>query len=48
MAFIDDCSRYIVYGEFYRRHSKEIVMASLYKAIQKYGTPKALYFDRGG
>ncbi|MDR1111652.1 MAG: DDE-type integrase/transposase/recombinase, partial [Deltaproteobacteria bacterium] len=48
IAFIDDCSRYIVHGEFCHGHNKEIVMASLYRAIQKYGTPKALYFDRGG
>ena len=46
-CLIDDCTRYIVHGEFYDNMEQSIVEDTLYKAIMKYGAPRRLYFDNG-
>lgn len=46
-CLIDDATRYIVHGEFYTDMKQEIVEDSLHQAVQKYGSPRRLYFDNG-
>lgn len=46
-CLIDDCTRYIVHGEFYSSMEQGIVEDTLRKAITKYGAPRRLYFDNG-
>ncbi len=46
-CLIDDCTRYIVHGEFYDNMEQSIVEDTLHKAITKYGAPRRLYFDNG-
>jgi hypothetical protein len=45
VGLIDDATRYIVHGEFYRDFDQGIVEDSLRKAILKEGLPRKLYFD---
>jgi transposase InsO family protein len=47
IAFIDDCTRFVVHSEFYFDENAETVMDCLRKAIEKYGAPKAIYLDNG-
>lgn len=46
-CLIDDCTRYILHGEFYDTMNQSIVEDTLHRAIQKYGIPRRLYFDNG-
>ena len=46
-CLIDDCTRYIVHGEFYDNMEQGIVEDTLRKAVMKYGAPRRLYFDNG-
>ncbi len=48
VIFLDDCTRFILHGEFYPTLDKIIVEDSFRKAILKYGIPDSTYFDRGG
>jgi transposase InsO family protein len=47
IAFLDDHSRLIVHGQFYRHQSVECLEDVLKKAIQKRGVPKVIYVDNG-
>lgn len=44
-CLIDDCTRYILHGEFYDNMQQSIVEDTLHRAIVKYGVPRRLYFD---
>ena len=46
-CLIDDCTRYILHGEFYDNIQQSIVEDTLHRAVQKYGVPRRLYFDNG-
>lgn len=46
-CLIDDCTRYIVHGEFYDNMEQSIVEDTLHKAITKHGAPRRIYFDNG-
>lgn len=46
-AFIDDCSRYVLHAEFYPVLDQSIVEDAFRQSLQKYGAPKAVYFDNG-
>jgi len=43
----DDRSRYLLAGSWVRRPRKIYVFASLYRALMRYGLPKAILCDRG-
>ncbi len=45
VIFQDDCTRFILHGEFYPTLDKIIVEDSFRKAILKFGVPDATYFD---
>jgi putative transposase len=47
VLFVDDCSRYVLHGEFYPVLDQVIVEDCFRKAIQKYGVPETVYFDNG-
>lgn len=47
VTFIDDATRFVLHGEFYPVMDKTIIEDCFRKAIQKYGTPEAVYFDNG-
>jgi putative transposase len=46
-AFIDDCTRYVTHAEFYPVLDQSIVEDAFRQSLQKYGAPKAVYFDNG-
>lgn len=46
-AFIDDCTRYVLHAEFYPVLDQSIVEDAFRQSLQKYGAPKAVYFDNG-
>jgi len=46
-CLLDDCTRYILHGEFYGNMEQSIVEDTLKKAVTKYGVPRRLYFDNG-
>lgn len=47
VLFVDDCSRFVLHGEFYPVLDQVIVEDCFRKAIGKYGVPDAVYFDNG-
>lgn len=47
VAFIDDCTRYILHAEFYPVLDQSIVEDAFRQSLQKHGAPKATYFDNG-
>lgn len=47
VLFVDDCSRYVLHGEFYPVLDHVIVEDCFRKAIQKHGVPESVYFDNG-
>lgn len=46
-AFIDDCTRYVLHAEFYPVLDQSIVEDAFRQSLQKYGAPKAVFFDNG-
>jgi putative transposase len=46
-AFIDDCTRCVLHAEFYPVLDQSIVEDAFRQSLQKYGTPKAVYYDNG-
>lgn len=47
VLFVDDCSRFVLHGEFYPVLDQVIVQDCFRKSIQKYGVPDSVYFDNG-
>ncbi len=47
VIFQDDCTRFVLHGEFYPTLDKIIVEDSFRKAILKYGKPESVFFDNG-
>ena len=47
VTFIDDATRYVLHGQFYNNLEQGIVQDCFRQVIQKYGAPRALYFDNG-
>ena len=47
LVLIDDATRMVVHGEFYDNQKQPILEDGLKKAIQKCGSPKAIYVDNG-
>lgn len=47
MVLIDDATRMVVHAEFYDNQKQPILEDSLKKAIQKCGSPNAIYVDNG-
>jgi len=47
VTFVDDCSRYVLHGQFYPTLDQVIVEDCFRQAIQKYGVPEAVFFDNG-
>jgi hypothetical protein len=47
VMFVDDCTRYVLHGEFYPVLDHVIVEDCFRKAIQKFGVPEAVFFDNG-
>jgi transposase InsO family protein len=47
VTFIDDATRFVLYGEFYSVMDKTIVEDCFRQAIQKFGVPESVYFDNG-
>lgn len=47
VLFVDDATRFVLHGAFYESLEKAIVEDCFRKAIEKYGTPEAVYFDNG-
>jgi transposase InsO family protein len=47
VTFIDDATRFVLHGEFYAVMDQSTVEDCFRKAIQKHGTPEAVYFDNG-
>jgi transposase InsO family protein len=48
VMFVDDCTRYVLHGEFYPTLDKVIVEDCFRKSILKHGLPESVYFDNGG
>lgn len=48
IAWIDDCSRYLLGGRFFLHQSELDVMQSFREMITLYGKPKKIYTDNGG
>ncbi len=47
VAFLDDATRFVVYGAFYPTLDQVIVEDALRQALEGYGVPEAVYFDNG-
>lgn len=47
LCWIDDCTRYIVYGRFYASNKAVDVKDSLLQAVLAYGVPECVYTDNG-
>jgi len=47
VLFVDDCTRFVLHGEFYPVLDKVIVEDCFRKSVQKYGVPESVYFDNG-
>jgi len=47
VAFIDDCTRFILHAEFYPLLDATIVEDAFRQALAKFGAPKRVYFDNG-
>lgn len=47
VAFLDDCTRFILHAEFYPVLDATIVEDTFRQALAKYGAPKRVYFDNG-
>lgn len=47
MAFLDDCSRFVLNAEFYETLDQQIVEHAFRQSLRKYGQPKAFNFDNG-
>lgn len=47
VLFVDDCTRFVLHGEFYPVLDQVIVEDCFRKAIQKNGIPESVYFDNG-
>lgn len=47
LVIIDDATRMVVQGEFYDNQKQPILEDALKKAVQKCGSPKAIYVDNG-
>ncbi len=48
IAWIDDCTRYLLGGRFFLHQSELDVMQSFREMITLYGKPKKIYTDNGG
>lgn len=46
-AILDDCTRYIVAGQFHFAETVESMLADLQGAIRRFGIPQQLYSDNG-
>ena len=46
-AFIDDKSRLVTHGEFYRNQKAESLLACLWEALSKRGLPRKIFTDNG-
>ena len=47
VAFIDDCTRFVLHAEFYSVLDASIVEDTFRQALIKWGAPKSVYFDNG-
>jgi putative transposase len=47
VLFVDDATRYVLYGEFYPTLDQVIVEDCFRKSILKHGIPESVYFDNG-
>jgi len=47
VSFFDDATRFVTHAEFYPTLDQRIVEDCFRQAIQKYGVPKAVFFDNG-
>lgn len=47
VAFIDDCTRFVLHAEFYPVLDASIVEDAFRQALIKFGAPKRVYFDNG-
>ena len=47
VAFLDDCTRFVLHAEFYETLDQQIVEHVFRQSLRKYGQPKAVYFDNG-
>ena len=46
-AFIDDKSRLVPHGEFYKNQKAESLLACLWEAVSKRGLPRKIFTDNG-
>lgn len=47
VAFIDDCTRFVLHAQFYPVLDASIVEDAFRQALIKFGAPKRVYFDNG-
>lgn len=47
VTFLDDATRMVLHGEFYKTLDQRIVEDCFRKAIDKHGVPERVYFDNG-
>jgi hypothetical protein len=47
VVMLDDATRFVLHGEFYPTLDQSIVEDCFRQAVQRYGTPEAVYFDNG-
>lgn len=47
VTFIDDATRFVLYGDFYPTLDQVIVEDCFRNAIQRFGLPESVYFDNG-
>jgi len=47
VTFLDDATRFVLYGAFYPVMDKTIVEDCFRQAIQRFGVPESVYFDNG-
>jgi hypothetical protein len=47
VTFFDDCTRFVLHGQFYPTLDQVIVEDCFRQAILKYGVPEAVFFDNG-
>lgn len=47
VVFLDDATRFVLFGGFYPTLDQRIIEHSFRQAVQMYGTPEAVYFDNG-
>lgn len=47
VVFLDDATRYMIHGMFYRTLDQTIVQEGFRRSISEYGVPERVYFDNG-